>query len=83
MTTSKPEDGEATNAAEGAAPAADSSAPAATRGAKAARSEKTVRMTRDPEIYDAPHSADVHPDEVQNFRNGGWQIDGSDSATKG
>lgn len=47
------------------------------------KSHKTVRMTRDPEIFDEPHTADVHPSEVENFLTGGWQVDGSDSATKG
>lgn len=47
------------------------------------KSHKTVRMTRNPEIFDKPHTADVHPSEVENFLTGGWQVDGSDSATKG
>lgn len=32
----------------------------------------TVAMIRDQTIYPEPHSADVHPDEVENFRAGGW-----------
>jgi len=47
------------------------------------KAHKNVRMTRDPELYDPPHLADVHPDEVDNYQSGGWQVDGSDSATKG
>jgi hypothetical protein len=35
---------------------------------------KYVRMTRDPEFYDAPHEAKVHPKEVTNFARGGWEI---------
>lgn len=31
-----------------------------------------VKMTRDPEFYPAPHSADVHPDEVGNYAAAGW-----------
>ncbi|WP_248769069.1 hypothetical protein [Pseudomonas sp. MWU12-2345] len=31
-----------------------------------------VNMQRDPDIYDAPHTAQVHPDEVQNYYPGGW-----------
>jgi hypothetical protein len=33
---------------------------------------KLVRMVRDADAYPAPHSADVHPDEVENFAAGGW-----------
>lgn len=32
----------------------------------------TIRMKRDPELYPAPHAADVHPSEVDNYRAGGW-----------
>jgi len=32
----------------------------------------TIKMTRDPEIYPAPHEADVHADEVETFAVGGW-----------
>jgi hypothetical protein len=31
-----------------------------------------VKMKRDPKEYTAPHSADVHPDELSNFARGGW-----------
>lgn len=41
-------------------PAADQSAPV-----------ELVRMVRAAE-YPEPHSADVHPDEVEHFRSGGW-----------
>lgn len=34
--------------------------------------QKTVRMSRDQEQFPAPHSADVHPDEVANFQASGW-----------
>lgn len=34
--------------------------------------DKTIKMERDPEAYPAPHSADVHPEEVENFRLGGF-----------
>lgn len=33
---------------------------------------KTVAMVRDSEQYPAPHVADVHPDEVENYAAGGW-----------
>jgi hypothetical protein len=33
-----------------------------------------VMMKRDPEAYPAPHTAQVHPDEVENYRPGGWEI---------
>lgn len=34
----------------------------------------TVHMTRDPETNEAPHSADVHPEEVANYAAGGWVV---------
>ena len=34
----------------------------------------TVRMKRDPEIYQPPYEAYVHPDEVENWRAGGWVL---------
>lgn len=34
-----------------------------------------VMMKRDPDKYDAPHTAQVHPDEVQNYYSGGWVED--------
>jgi hypothetical protein len=40
---------------------------------EAAPTSKLVRMVRDASAFPAPHSADVHPDEVENFRAGGWQ----------
>jgi hypothetical protein len=33
-----------------------------------------VTMKRDEKVYDAPHTAQVHPDEVENYRRGGWEI---------
>lgn len=39
---------------------------------KAKESVKLVTMVRDPDIYEAPHEASVHPDEVQNYYSGGW-----------
>lgn len=35
---------------------------------------KYVTMKRDPEFYDEPHEAQVHPHEVSNFARGGWEI---------
>ncbi|MEH1299409.1 hypothetical protein V7I42_00205 [Raoultella ornithinolytica] len=34
-----------------------------------------VMMKRDPDKYDAPHTAQVHPDEVVNYYSGGWVVD--------
>jgi hypothetical protein len=34
---------------------------------------KTVKMKRDPDAFPAPHVADVHPAEVENYRAGGWE----------
>lgn len=34
-----------------------------------------VMMVRDEEKYPAPHTAQVHPDEVQNYYSGGWVED--------
>ena len=34
-----------------------------------------VMMKRDPDKYDAPHTAQVHPDEVVNYYSGGWVED--------
>ena len=31
-----------------------------------------VSMVRDQEQYEAPHEAEVHPDEVENYKAGGW-----------
>ena len=31
-----------------------------------------VEMVRDAEIYPEPHTATVHPDEVDNYAQGGW-----------
>lgn len=33
-----------------------------------------IKMIRDPEIYPAPHTVDVHPDEVENYKQGGWEL---------
>lgn len=35
---------------------------------------QTVRMVRDAEAYPAPHTADVHPAEVENYAVGGWVV---------
>jgi hypothetical protein len=31
-----------------------------------------VKMVRDPEQFNAPHTALVHPNEVENYQLGGW-----------
>jgi len=33
-----------------------------------------VTMVRDPGIHPAPHTAQVHPDEVHNYYSGGWVL---------
>lgn len=33
---------------------------------------KLVKMVRDSE--EEPHTADVHPDEVENYKKGGWRV---------
>ena len=33
-----------------------------------------VVMVRDEELYPAPHTAQVHPDEVHNYQLGGWVV---------
>lgn len=53
----------AARAAEAAQPQADTAEPQAVA---------LVSMKRDPAMYPAPHSADVHPDEVQNFTAAGF-----------
>ncbi|GEM_PF-3753382 len=32
-----------------------------------------VQMVRDPDAYSEPHTATVHPAEVENYRLGGWE----------
>ena len=34
----------------------------------------TVKMQRDKSIYPPPHECDVHPDELENYRGGGWTV---------
>lgn len=59
----------------GSKPAVDTSLGGATEGDEDADDGiKYVRMTRDPEIYDAPHEAKVHPHEVSSFARGGWEL---------
>lgn len=43
---------------------------------KAKPTPKLVKMVRDPEAYPEPHTADVHPDEVENYRVGGFVEEG-------
>ena len=33
-----------------------------------------VQMVRDEEKYPAPHTAQVHPEEVLNYQLGGWVV---------
>ena len=57
-----------------------------TKGERAARAAAAqngeqeiafVMMRRDPEKFSAPHTAQVHPDEVVNYYSGGWVEDKS------
>lgn len=34
-----------------------------------------VQMVRNPAEHAAPHAAQVHPDEVDNYRSGGWVLE--------
>lgn len=37
-----------------------------------------VKMVRNPETNpEPPYEADVHPDEVANYAQGGWEVDSS------
>jgi len=36
---------------------------------------QTVRMVRNPDEYPAPHSADVHVDEVAAWQRHGWIVE--------
>lgn len=43
--------------------------------AEAAKKVKLVPMVRDPEQFpEGPHAADVHPDEVENYKPAGWTV---------
>ena len=35
---------------------------------------KTIPMVRDADTNQPPHTADVHPDEVENWRAWGWRM---------
>lgn len=43
-------------------------------GEQAADEIKYIKMTRNPEVFDAPHEAQVHPKEVTNYARGGWEL---------
>lgn len=66
---------EAAAQAKAAADAADAASQAevqADAAALAASAVELVQMQRDPDMYPAPHMADVHPDEVDNYAAHGW-----------
>lgn len=52
------------------APAATSETQTETQAAEVV----LVAMTRSADDYPAPHTADVHPDEVENFKVAGWVV---------
>lgn len=33
-----------------------------------------VTMVRNPDAHPAPHTAQVHPEEVHNYYSGGWTV---------
>lgn len=33
-----------------------------------------VTMVRNPDVHPAPHTAQVHPEEVHNYYSGGWTV---------
>ncbi|MCJ7926449.1 MAG: hypothetical protein MUW55_11050 [Pantoea vagans] len=41
---------------------------------QSAASAAFVTMVRNPDIHPAPHTAQVHPDEVHNYYSGGWTV---------
>ena len=40
----------------------------------------TVAMVRDSATNPKPHAADVHPDEVENYKAGGWMVKPQEAA---
>lgn len=38
----------------------------------------TIKMVRNQEQYPYPWTADVHPDEVENWKFGGWLLEGEE-----
>lgn len=43
-------------------------------GLQAAASVSFVTMVRNPDVHPAPHTAQVHPEEVHNYYSGGWTV---------
>lgn len=43
-------------------------------GLQAAASVAFVTMVRNPDVHPAPHTAQVHPEEVHNYYSGGWTV---------
>jgi len=41
---------------------------------QAAASVAFVTMVRNPDVHPAPHTAQVHPEEVHNYYSGGWTV---------
>lgn len=48
-------------------------APKTTTAKPETKKDKTVQMVRDAAQFPKPHTADVHPAEVDNYRAAGWQ----------
>jgi hypothetical protein len=52
----------------------DSNAPAKKpRATRVAPLGTHVQMKRDTEVYSAPHTAEVHRDEIDNWAKHGWE----------
>jgi len=41
---------------------------------QASASVAFVTMVRNPDVHPAPHTAQVHPEEVHNYYSGGWTV---------
>lgn len=54
-------------------PEDDNSVPAQPKKTRVAPLRTHVLMTRNKEQFPAPHTADVHRDEVDNWAKGGWE----------
>jgi hypothetical protein len=53
----------------------ENTATATQAGAGGARAVSLVPMSREPwEANGGPVACDVHPDEVENYRRGGWKV---------
>ncbi|MCC3246684.1 hypothetical protein LG047_15390 [Methylocystis sp. WRRC1] len=49
-------------------------APAKPAAEKPAAKPRLIKMKRNPETFAAPHEAEVHISEVENYIRGGWVV---------